>query len=345
MVGMDHLFCFIYRRCFMKYRIGYRTIKTALGTTISIILAHKLGLENFVSAGILTILCIQVTKLRTVRTSWDRFVACILAMPFSYFFFEGLAYHPTMIGLMLLLFIPLLVMLKLKDGVVTSTVIILHIYSAGEITWNLMIHEFGVIVIGIGVALLMNLYMPSVDKKLEEYQQSIEDHLRIIFKEMVVYLKTGLSDWNGKEIMDTAKLIEEAKTISFREVENRLLSNERSFYHYFKMREKQLEIIERILPLITSIPLMVKQGRMTAEFFEDLSENIHPGNTASFFLEKLKCLREEFEEMPLPKTREEFEARAALFQIIKEIEQYLVIKSSFKGMKKEKNQIMVNEVN
>jgi uncharacterized membrane protein YgaE (UPF0421/DUF939 family) len=171
----------------MNYRIGYRTIKTALGTTIAIIIAHQLGLVNFVSAGILTILCIQVTKLRTARTSWDRFVACILAMPFSYLFFEGFSYHPTIIGLLLLLFIPLLVMFKLKDGVVTSTVIILHIFSAGEITWTLLLQEFGIIVIGIGVALIMNLYMPSVDDKLEEYQKAIEGNLKIIFKEMVLY--------------------------------------------------------------------------------------------------------------------------------------------------------------
>jgi uncharacterized membrane protein YgaE (UPF0421/DUF939 family) len=331
----------------MKYRIGYRTVKTALGTTISIIIAHLIGLENFVSAGILTILCIQVTKLRTLRTSSDRFIACILAMPFSFIFFEWVDYHPIMIGLLLLFFIPTLVMLKLKDGVVTSCVIILHIYSAGQVTWELLYHEVGIIIIGIGVALLMNLYMPSVDKKLEEYQKGIESNLKIIFVELVQYLRTGNSDWDGQEILDTSKLIDEAKALSYRDVENNLLRNENLYFHYFKMREKQLEIIERILPMITSIPLTVKQGKMTADFFEELSEHIHPGNTASFFLDKLRNLRVEFEEMSLPTTREEFESRAALFQIMKEIEQYLIIKSSFKGLNKEKNtnQKLVNEAN
>ncbi len=44
-------------------------------------------------------------------------------------------------------------------------------------------------------------------------------------------------------------------------------------------------------------------------------------------------MRTEFEEMPLPATREEFEARAALFHLLGEMEQYLVIKSYFKGIK------------
>jgi uncharacterized membrane protein YgaE (UPF0421/DUF939 family) len=330
----------------MRYRIGYRTIKTALGTMLAIIIAHQFGLENYVSAGILTILCIQVTKLKTVRTSWDRFAACILSMPFSFLFFELIAYHPIMIGLMLLLFIPILVMLRLKDGVVTSTVIILHIYSAGKMTWLLVFQEFGVIVIGIGVALVMNLYMPSVDNKLEEYQENIEALFKIIFDEMVSFLKTCNSDWDGKEIMESAKLIDEAKTLSFRDVENHFLRNENLYYHYFKMREKQLEILERILPMITSIPSTVKQSRMTADFLEELSRHIHPGNTASYFLVQLKSLKHEFEQMPLPTTREEFESRAALFQIVKEMEQYLIIKSSYKGLKtKEMNQKWISEPN
>lgn len=43
-------------------KIGYRTVKTAIGTASAIALAQWLHLENFASAGIITILCIQVTK-------------------------------------------------------------------------------------------------------------------------------------------------------------------------------------------------------------------------------------------------------------------------------------------
>jgi uncharacterized membrane protein YgaE (UPF0421/DUF939 family) len=325
-------------RCKMKYRIGYRTIKTALGTALAIIIANQLGLQNYVSAGIITILCIQVTKLRTLRTSWERFAACILAMPVSYLFFDLIAYHPVMIGIMLLFFIPFLVMLHLRDGVVTSSVIILHIYSAGNVTWTLLFQEFGIIVTGVGIALVMNLYMPSLDNKLVGYQQKIERNLKIIFDEMVSYLKTCESDWKGQEIVDTARLIAEAKTLSFQKVENHFLTNENLYFHYFEMRGKQLEIVERVLPMITSIPAAIEQGHMMAEFLEELSGHIHPGNTANHFLKKLGVLRAEFEKMPLPSTREEFESRAALFQLLKEMEQYLIIKSSFKGIKQGKSE-------
>ncbi|MFC0415594.1 aromatic acid exporter family protein [Cytobacillus solani] len=322
----------------MKFKIGYRTIKTAIGTSASIILAQILGFDNFVSAGILTILCIQVTKKKSIKTSWNRFSACLLAMLFSIVFFEGMAYHPIIIGFLLLFFIPTAVMLKISDGIVTSSVIILHIYSAGEVTFDILMNELGIITIGIGVALLANLYMPSLDQKLLEYQIQIEENFKRIFDEIVIYLRTNESNWDGLEITETAQLIEEAQVLAYRDVENRLLRNENVYYHYFKMREKQFEIIERVLPIVISISYTIEQGEMVADFMEELAANIHPGNTANRFLDKLYEMKSSFKSMELPKTREEFEARAALFQFVREMEEYLWIKSSAKELKRGKKE-------
>ncbi|MBT2660900.1 aromatic acid exporter family protein [Bacillus sp. ISL-45] len=327
----------------VKFRIGYRTLKTALGTAVSIIIAQNLGLENYVSAGILTILCIQVTKKRSLQASWHRFLACIIAMAFSAVFFEGIAYHPIVIGLLLLFFIPTVVMFKAKEGVVTSSVIIMHIYSAEKFTGQLLLNELGIITIGIGVALIMNLYMPSVDNKLEEYQREIEAQFKKIFSEITLYLRKNDSNWDGRELTETATLIEKAKALAIQDVENHFLRDENLYYQYFRIREKQFEIIERVLPSITSIPQHVEQANIVAEFVESLSKGIHPGNTVLIYLEKLMRMKTEFENMELPKTREEFEARAALLHFVNEMEQFLLLKRSFKGLKtsEDKNEAAV----
>lgn len=314
----------------MKFKIGYRTIKTAVGTSLAIIIAQFFHLEFFVSAGIITILCIQNSKKKSLRSASDRFIACSLSILFSFIFFEGIAYHPLVIGLMMLLFIPVTVIFKVNAGIVTSSVILLHIYSKGNMTWEIVFNELGLIVIGIGVALLVNLYMPSLDQELRTYQQEIEENFRSMLKEIAQYLRTNDSSWDGKEIADTVKILEKAKSLAFRDVENHFVRGENYYYRYFKIREKQLEIIERTLPLITAIDLVLEQRYMIADFIEELSLSIHPGNTAKLFLAKLQHLREAFAEMPLPKTREEFEARADLLHVVKEIEQYLVIKQTLK---------------
>lgn len=314
------------------FKIGYRTAKTALGTTIAIMLAQFLQLDNYVSAGIITILCIKVTKKKSLKSSWARLLACTIAILFSYIFFEGLMYHPIIIGLMLLVFIPTTVLVKASEGIVTSVVIIFHLYNAEKITLQLIGNEFLLIIIGIGIALIMNLYMPSVERKLKNYQLQIEENLAAIFREIELYLIERDRPWDGSEIIKTAELINDAKTIAFRDVENHFLRHENSYYHYFKMREKQFEIIERVIPLVTSIHISVEQSKMIAGFIHDLRLGIHPGNTAHKFLVQLLEMKQSFENMELPQTREEFEVRAALLHFIKEMEQYLIIKSQFKGM-------------
>lgn len=316
------------------FRIGYRTIKTAIGTPTAIFIAQQLGLFNAVSAGIITILCIQPTKQKSLRASWERFLACMIAMVFSAIIFEVLGYHPVAIGLLLLVFIPTVVMVKAQSGIVTSSVIILHFYSEGEFSFHLLLNEIGIITIGIGVALLMNLYMPSVETKLDEYELKLENNFTTIFTEMTQYLRMQESDWDGKEITETARLIRKAKRLAILDTENRYtMTPDNHYYEYFQMREKQFEIIDRILPIVASLSFNVEQAQMIAEFTEEIAKNIQTRNRAPFFIEKLNDMKEQFAAMDLPKTRKEFEVRAELLHFVNEMERYLIIKNNFNSIK------------
>ncbi|MBU9714704.1 aromatic acid exporter family protein [Evansella tamaricis] len=316
------------------FRIGYRTIKTALGAAIAIGIAQAFQLDFFASAGIITILCIQKTRRKSFQMSWARFLACIIGLLYAGLLFEYIAYHPITVGVLLLLFIPTTLLLKIQAGIVTSSVIILHIYTSGQVTLNLILNELALISIGIFCALLMNAYMPSVETKLSKMQQQLERNFSKIFQEFSVYVKTGQSTWSGKEITNSATLLEEAQTIAAQNLENHLLRYDDQYYHYFKMREKQLEIIERMMPLLTTIEIQLKQGEMVADYMKELSEGVNPGNTSSKYVEKLDHLKKIFKNMPLPETREEFEARSALMHLVYEINEYLLIKQQFKPIKK-----------
>jgi len=311
-------------------KIGYRTIKTAIGTPVAIWIAQMFALTNFASAGILTILCIQNTRKRSIVSASSRFAACVLAMLFSLMIFETIGYHPLAIGIMLILFIPATIKLNIKEGIVTSSVIILHLYSYKQIDQGTLLNELLLIVVGIGVALLLNLYMPSLEGKLREKQRLIEDNFQVILKEIATFLRTGDQFWSGKELTETSHLLEEAKSLSYKDVENHLLRNHHAYYHYFQMRLKQFELLERMLPLISRIHHTSEQSIKMAEFFDELADHVHPGNTAVIYLKQIQDMKQTFKESELPETREEFESRASLFTLLNEIEQYLIIKRSFK---------------
>ncbi|OIJ15994.1 hypothetical protein BKP35_03145 [Anaerobacillus arseniciselenatis] len=312
------------------FKIGYRTLKTAVGAALAIAIAQSLGLTFYASAGIITILCVQKTRRRSVQISWQRFLACMIGMAYAAITFELIGYHPLAVGLLLILFIPTVVLLKAQEGIATSSVIILHLYVLSEVSVAIILNEFALIIIGIGMALLMNAYMPSVEKTLEAIQADIESNFSKIFQQFAIYLKEGDSSWDGKEITETAELLKRGKGIALQNVENHLLRYEDQYYHYFKMREKQFDIIERMMPLISSLDHTVIQGEKIAEYLEELSEAVRPSTGPIDFLHRLNELQDQFKEMELPRSREEFEIRSALFSFVKEIEQYLIIKRHFR---------------
>ncbi|TMW73724.1 aromatic acid exporter family protein [Alteribacter natronophilus] len=312
------------------FRIGYRTLKTALGAALAIGIAQWLQLDFYASAGIITVLCIQKTKKKSFQTSWARFLACLIGLFFAAVLFEALGYNPLVLGLLLLLFIPVTLIVRAQAGIVTSLVVMLHLYTLEAVSVPIILNELILIVIGIGCALLMNIYMPSVETELAKDQQELEDRIRTILHEFAVYVRKGDSSWTGKEITEAAEIVDRGKNTALQNLENHVLRYEDLFYHYFKMREKQLDILERMMPLLTSVDTKVKQGEMVAVFLEKLSGAVHPENTAHMFIDELEELQASFREMPLPQSREEFETRSAILQLIKELEQYLIIKRHFK---------------
>ncbi|ASN05328.1 aromatic acid exporter family protein [Virgibacillus necropolis] len=311
-------------------KIGYRTIKTAIGTPLAISIAQVLGLTNFVSAGILTLLCIQPSRKKSVLSAWHRFLACTIAILFSYVFFETLGYNPIVVGVVFALFIPVTVFFKISPGIATSSVIILNLYSLGQITLNFIVDEFLLIIVGVGTALLLNLYMPSLDNKLKKKQVELEHNFQVILQEISLYICDKDKIWDGKEITRAEEILEEASNLVSLDRENHLLRSSHPYYDYFKMRKKQFELLKKMLPLVSRLPKTDNLSNLIAEFFESLSEAVHPGNTAAIYLEKLKNLQDVFNHEELPTTREEFETRANLFRLLREIEDYLIIKRKFK---------------
>ncbi|ERN54877.1 aromatic acid exporter family protein [Alkalihalophilus marmarensis] len=312
----------------MNFKIGYRTLKTAVGAAIAIAIAQLLQLDFYASAAIITILCISITKRKSLIVSWQRFAACLIGMAYSVIIFELVGYEPWSLGLLLLVFIPTAVMLKVQEGIVTSLVIVLHLYTLQQVSTAIIINELLLIIIGIGVALIMNLYMPSSEKVLRVYLKDIEDHFKKILHEMAEYLRHGQSDWDGAEIPETVELLKKGKNEALRNVHNHIMRYEDQYYHYFKMREKQFEIVERMMPFISSLERSLPQSVQLADFLDELSKSLSPANHVVYFLERLDQMEAEFREMELPKTREEFEIRSSLFYIMHELRQYLHIKDS-----------------
>jgi uncharacterized membrane protein YgaE (UPF0421/DUF939 family) len=309
--------------------MGYRTIKTAVGAGLAIWIASLLDLEFATFAGIIVIMCIEKTKKKTLITMKDKFFASLLSLIIGALFFEVLGYNPIVFSLFILLFVPILVRAHIQAGFVTSMVVVLHVYTVEDATWALFLNEVYIIFIGMGIALLVNSFMPNFKRDIENFKKEIEQKFEIILFEFSAHLRDSERNWDGIEILEVEDLINQSKSIAIQDVENRLLRKRNIDYYYLEMREDQLELLKhmmKIIAIFSSSSLDVKQKEMFADFLENLSRNVHSGDTTDISLNELEELNALIRKMELPKTREEFEIRANLFYLIFEMKNYLNIK-------------------
>ena len=305
------------------YKIGFRTVKTAVGMTLGVIICKLLGLDNYASSAILVVLCIKHTKMHSVQAILSRLVSCLLILFLGSAIFSLLGQHAFVLGLIVLLFIPLTVVLNVQEGVITSCVILLHVFNAKAINGHLILNEIMLLIVGLGIAFLMNLMMPSLDKKLNHFKQDIENQITEIFNIFSQACSMHNDHLNIK--FDSLLLnIKKAKSLAFRDVKNHFVRNENSFYHYFDMREEQVELLKRMTSLLERIntddPILEKISQLMYE----IGSNVNSNDYTALRLHSLYEIRLSLDDLPLPTTHKTLNSRAHIIQILNELEEYLI---------------------
>lgn len=297
------------------YKIGFRTVKTAVGMTLGVIICKLLGLDNYASSAILVVLCIKHTKMHSVQAILSRLVSCLLILFLGSAIFSLLGQHAFVLGLIVLWFIPLTVVLNVQEGVITSCVILLHVFNAKAINGHLILNEIMLLIVGLGIAFLMNLMMPSLDKKLNHFKQDIENQITEIFNIFSQACSMHNDHLNIK--FDSLLLnIKKAKSLAFRDVKNHFVRNENSFYHYFDMREEQVELLKRMTSLLERIntddPILEKISQLMYE----IGSNVNSNDYTALRLHSLYEIRLSLDDLPLPTTHKTLNSRAHIIQIL-----------------------------
>ena len=302
------------------FTIGSRTVKTAIGAMIALSIAQLIGLQNASTAAVITLLSVQSTQRKSILIAWRRLLACLIGMGLAILIFEGCAYTPVAVGLLLFIYVPLMAKFGLQDGIVPGFVIVMQLYMSYSITQELLINQLCIVLIGILVALLFNLYMPSVEGEIQKITQELDHNFELIFLQFSRFIRKRERVWNDEYIIRTKKLLETGIDLARRSEENSFFKRESFYLTHFTKRQQQFQLVERMVPLIINLPTAFEQNDMIADLVEEFAANLKESDQ---MLERLHALRHKFESMDLPKTREEFETRAALLILLNKIEQFI----------------------
>lgn len=312
--------------------MGFRIIKTAAATLLSVLLAAAAGIPNAQSAGLLAILGVEVTRKRSVRTITARFFASLVGLLFGCGLFWIFGFHYWVLGAFVLFGFPLIVRSGFKEGIVTSSVIVFRVFGQAELSLHVLIQQVELLVIGLGSAGLVNLiYMPKSGQLMYGIRKEVDGLFSLIFRQFAATLRDPQVIWDGKELIQAGSAISRGLAASAREMENSVIHPDEAWNVYFYMRKEQLESIQNMLQLLSQVYQHLPHGEMVAELFEQLSSDVlnegYTGRTESL----LNVLEDNFKRMSLPSTREEFEVRSAILQLCRELALYLKIAKQYKA--------------
>ncbi len=312
----------------MNYRIGYRTLKTALAVPIAVYIAMLLNLESYTTAGVIAILCVQPTKRRSLKFASDIFFCSLAGTILALVIFNLFGYTIIGLGLLFLLYIPIPVSFNIKNGIVIGAVVNLALFVSDDITWDVIKNSFGLVLIGGGTALSMNLLMPNITNTLTKRKTNIEEGFREVFQQIALALNGKEHHENHEKINSLDNEINKAKSLAFIDIENHFLRHEDRLYRYFNMRQNQLEGLKRIDSLARSVTAQSEESSKIGYFILGLTDSLHHFESTRENLETVTEMLAMIVTLPLPNSKEEFVNRATLLQLLKELNTYLLVKES-----------------
>lgn len=282
--------------------ISQRTTKLILATCLACLLAYFLNLSSAVSAGIIALLSLSDTRRSTLKLARNRLFSMLLALAIGVLAFHLSGFHIWSLGIYLALYVPLAYKMGWEIGITPSTVLVSHLLVQESTSPDLLVNEFLLFAIGTGFALLVNLYMPSREEEIQHYHTLVEE-------------------------LDT--LLEEALKLVYLDHSDHLFHQTDYHIHYFEMRQRQSRILRNMAQQIDTCHLAASESLILAQLFSKIAGQLSQTNPASDLLDEIERYLKVFRNRSLPKTRQEFETRATLLQLLREAKTFIQVKVDF----------------
>ena len=309
----------------MKLKIA----KVIVSAFVALLVAQALHLTTPSAAAIIAILRVMDTKKVSLAATGQRLAAAVLALVIGMGIFAIFGFDVISFGLYLLCYIPLAYLLKVDIGVAPSTVLVIHLWTQQKLTFELFVNELLLVTIGAGVAILLNWYMPSYRQEIERVREEIEDKMREVLLKMSGFLTIGNGKNDGEVLQLLKEKLSEAREYVRLEAENHLTKEVTYDYQYFEMRRDQSKLLEIMATNLNEFRWDGEEMAILSEMFKQTAQQLAEQNTASQLIDDIEELLEQFRERPLPQTRREFEKRAQLYQLLRDLKRFVQLKVDF----------------
>ncbi|MDO5338387.1 MAG: aromatic acid exporter family protein [Eubacteriales bacterium] len=315
-----------------RKRLLIHALKIAVGSSAAIYIAKALNLQFETSAGSIALLTIVTTKWETLRLSLSRVITFLVTAVLAWIIFANLSSEWAAYGIYIFLLVVLSEALGWKPTISVNAVIGTHFLSVRDFGIEFILNEFLLVLIGISIAIILNLFTDNHSRKksLIQNMRYTEGQLQMILRELGEYLlKMEMSRNVWDDLSGLEKKLHEFLQDAYEYQNNTFQSHPGYYIDYFEMRMQQCGILHNLHYEMKKIRNMPKQARIISDYMLYLLNYVIEKNSPQEQIEKLEQIFEDMKKEPMPVTREEFESRALLYHILMDLEEFLMFKKRF----------------
>ena len=219
-----------------------------------------------------------------------------------------------------------------KSTLSVNAVIGTHFLTTQDFSIKFAINELLLVVIGISIAIILNLFHinSTHESGIIHSMRHVEHEMKKILEEVAGYLmqkSTGAHAWD--DVIKLEKELEEYVELASEYHHNTFQTHQDYYVAYFEMRMKQCGALHNLHSEMRRMRQMPKQAHIVADFIMDISQYVTEMNDPKKQIEQLESTLEHLRNEPLPETHEEFEARAELYHVLMDLEEFLLYKKRF----------------
>ena len=326
--------------------------KVAAACACAVWTAEVIGLEYAVTAGIIAILSIGGTKKETLTTARNRGLAFLCALGISAVCFHVFGFRIWAFGIYVLCFVTLCLLAGWPEAMAMDSVLISHFLLQESMSIYWLCNEALLFLIGTGFGFLANFFLHPHSREFEQCANFVDEQMVGILS----HLSARIGGWESADrghvhpnhtrkssrirsdelqkydagcFTRLEDALQKAQICAMKNWNNSLKTPEFYEMDYVAMRQKQRMVLEEIYKSIVMLKTHPLQAEAVGAFMRKVAAVYDRKNPVGDLWEQLEMVFADMKAEPLPENREEFEDRAVLFYILKQLQEFLSLKREF----------------
>lgn len=308
-----------------------KSIKITLGVVLGVMLAKWLRMDFEITVATIVIVSMLTDKRQSLKQSAIRLLTAVFSLLFASGLFLTFGFTLQVFFIYIFVFTLLMYRFDTVIAIVLNVVLVVHLLTLGEVSIPILLNEFGLMFLGVTVALVMNLFVIDIEDELIGYQKQIENLMDQIFKDMGKCLVNQCGSQSVSEnlaVLD--EVLSKSRSRAYQYYNNYYFQDNNYYIEYFAMRRQQYYTINAMQHFVTLNFLNKPEVEMLKDFTDDFVNNTKVLNTCSLQLERLNAIKHHFtHEAELPTNNNHLQNRIALHQYLFSLEELVSVKMRF----------------